>query len=371
MKITDVETICLRIPPLEADCEWGDDAFLVRVHTDEGIIGVGESDTSPTCARAFIDAPGSNLHCMGLRRVLIGQDPLDIEKLWDQMYLMSYYSGRRGLGIHAISAVDIALWDIAAQYRGVPLYELLGGKQRDFIRAYATFVPDRNNEINRKTVQSLLEEGYSSLKFGGGALGDDPDRDVAIVKAVREAAGDPIALQIDLAAKWKTRSHTEYMLERLEPFDLRWVEEPIPSDRTADLRKIRRSKQTPLAGGEDLTTHYEFELFLKETGISIIQPDISRCGGVTEARKIYGLARRYSAEVIPHVFSTGVLLLATMHFLASIRDDVLLEYPHSKSPLFGKLVKNLPRPQNGAIHVPAGPGLGVELDEDVIAAYRI
>ena len=131
MRITKVEPICLRVPAWNEPCEWGDDAFLVRIHTDEGIVGIGESDTSPTVARAMIEAPESNLHCVGLERLLLGEDPMDIQGLWDKMYWQSSYVGRRGLGIHAISAVDIALWDIAGQYLGVPVWKLLGGACKD------------------------------------------------------------------------------------------------------------------------------------------------------------------------------------------------------------------------------------------------
>lgn len=371
MKITDVEPICLRIPPLDASCTWGDDAFLVRIHTDEGIVGIGESDTSPICARAFIDAPHSNLHCMGLRRILLGENPLEIQRLWDKMYAASNYSGRRGLGIHAISAVDIALWDIAGQYYGVPVHTLLGGKYRDTIQAYGTFIPTPSDEENRSLVRSLLKKGYTSLKFGGGVLGDDPEQDIAIIAGICEEAGGDAEIAIDLATKWGHYQHAAYMLERLKSFPLKWVEEPLPSDCTYGIKRLERVQDTPIAGGEDLTTQYEFESYMKATGVSIIQPDITRCGGISEMRRIHALSRRYAARLIPHGFSTGILLAATAHFLASIPEGTLIEYSQSKSPLFCKLVKNLIPFRDGRISVPSSPGLGVELDESVIEAYRM
>ena len=118
MRITDVEVICLRVPPVDGPCEWGDDAFLVRVHTDEGLVGLGESDTSPIAARGMIDAPESHSSSCGLRQLLVGENPLEIQRLWDKMYARSNYAGRRGLGIHAMSAVDIALWDIKGKVFG-------------------------------------------------------------------------------------------------------------------------------------------------------------------------------------------------------------------------------------------------------------
>src|SRR5690554_4185575 len=134
MKIIDIEVITLRVPALDQACEWGEDALIVRVITDQGLVGIGESDTSPLVAKAVIEAPQSNLYCSGLKALLIGENPLEIQKLWDKMYWSSNYLGRRGAGIHAMSAIDIALWDIASQYYQVPIHMLLGGKYRDKIR---------------------------------------------------------------------------------------------------------------------------------------------------------------------------------------------------------------------------------------------
>ncbi len=141
----------------------------------------------------------------GLKELLIGENPLEIARLWQKMYSSSNYVGRRGAGIHAISAIDIALWDIAAKYYNVPLHTLLGGKFRDRIRAYGTFIPADRPEDNREIALKLVEKGFKSLKFGGGVLGDDPDTDYQIVKHVREAIGNEIELQIDLATKWGYR----------------------------------------------------------------------------------------------------------------------------------------------------------------------
>lgn len=371
MRITDVEVICLRIPDIDMSCEWGEDAVIVKVHTDIGITGIGESDTSPIVVKSIIEAPETNLYCSGLKRLLIGENPLEIQKLWDKMYWSSNYVGRRGAGIHAMSAIDIALWDIASQYYKVPIYTLLGGKYRDKIRAYGTFIPADTPEENKIIARNLKNQGFTSLKFGGGILGDDPDMDESIVKAVREELGEDFELQIDLATKWRTYGHASYMFKRLEKYNLNWIEEPILADDLKGYSKLSTISATKIAGGESLTTKYEFNDFLKYSDVDIVQPDITRCGGITEMKKIYDLAQLNGTKLVPHGFSTGILLAATVQFLAATEHGDLMEYSQSNSPLFTKLVKNKIEFEDGFVKVPDTIGLGIELDEDMIKKYRM
>lgn len=254
MQITNIEVICLRVPAADQECEWGEDAVIVRVHTDTGLIGIGEADSSPEVVRACIETPQSNLYCHGLKSLLIGENPLEIERLWNKMYWASNYFGRRGAGIHAISAIDIALWDIAGQFYGVPLHTLLGGKYRDRIKAYGTFIPAPRPEDNRAIAARLVQQGFTSIKFGGGVFGDDPETDYQIVKHVREAVGEHIEVQIDLASKWRTSGHAAFMAEKLEPFNLNWIEEPVLADDLAGYSKLAGKVRAKIAGGESLTT---------------------------------------------------------------------------------------------------------------------
>lgn len=371
MKITDLEVICLRVPKIEESCEWGDDAFIVRVHTDTGLVGIGESDTSPLVAKAMIDAPESNLYSNGLRRLIIGENPLEIQKLWDKMYWESNYNGRRGLGIHAMSAIDIALWDIASQHYGVPIHTLLGGKYRDKIRAYGTFIPADTPEETKLIARKLKKQGFTSLKFGGGVLGDSPELDYAIVKAVREELGADFELQIDLATKWKTYGQASTMFQKLKEFHLNWIEEPVLSDDLDGYAKLSQLSMSKVSGGESLTTRYEFQEFLKRSQVDIVQPDITRCGGISEMRKIYDLAMMHGTKLVPHGFSTGILLSATIQFLASTQYGDLIEYSQSTSPLFAGLVKNQIPFENGYVTVPDTIGLGITLDEEIVKKYRV
>ncbi len=371
MKITNIETICLRIPAIDDECTWGDDAFIVKVHTDAGITGIGESDTSPLVAAAFVNAPESNLYCSGLKRLLIGENPLEIQKLWDKMYWASNYNGRRGLGIHAMSAIDIALWDIASQYYKQPIHILLGGKYRDKIRAYGTFIPADTPEESALQARELKAQGFTSLKFGGGVLGDDPDLDEAIVKAVREELGESFELEIDLATKWRTYGHSASMFKRLEKYNLNWIEEPILADDLDGYAKLSGISSAKVAGGESLTTRFEFLDFLKKSNADIVQPDITRCGGISEMRKINDLAMQFGTKLVPHGFSTGILLSATVQFLAATEQCDLMEYSQSSSPLFTSLVKNRLQFEDGYVMVPDCIGLDVELDEDMVEKYRM
>lgn len=371
MKITDVEVLCLRVPSLEERCEWGEDAFIVRVHTDAGITGIGESDTSPVAARGMIDAPDSHESSCGLRRLLLGENPLEIQRLWDKMYARSNYNGRRGLGIHAMSAIDIALWDIASQYYQVPIYMLLGGKYRDKIRSYGTFIPADTPEENRVIARKLKADGFSSLKFGGGILGKDPDTDEAIIAAIRDEVGEDFELQIDIACVWRTFGTSAPMFKRLEKYHLNWIEEPVMPDDFGAYRKLAALGISKVAGGEGLTTRYEFDAFLRDAQPDIVQPDITRCGGISEMRKIYDLAEMNGVKLVPHGFSTGILLAATVQFLASCEHGDLMEYSQSTSPLFTDLVTNRIPFENGYVTVPDCVGLGVELNEGMIEKYRI
>lgn len=371
MKITDIEAIWLRVPALDQPCAWGEDALVVRVHTDIGLVGIGEADSAPSVIKALIDAPVTHSTCKGLRHILLGENPLEIERLWKKMYRESEYVGRRGAGIHAISAIDIALWDIAGQHYGVPVHTLLGGKYRDRVRAYGTFSARPKEDDNRAVVARLLAQGLRSMKLGGGAFGHDPASDKNLVRLVRAEIGDDIALSIDLLGRWRNAPHALAQCEALGEFNLSWVEEPLPSDDLAGLALLGQHVKVRISGGEGLATRHEFREFLEKTRPAIVQPDITRCGGISEMRHVYELARHYGAQMVPHGFSTGILLAATMHFLAACDHGDLIEYSQSDSPLFRKLVKNLLPLEDGHVRVPDAPGLGIVLDETILERYRV
>jgi len=356
---------------MNGPCEWGEDAFIVKVHTDTGIVGIGESDTSPAVASAAVLAPESHQSSVGLKNIIMGENPLEIQRLWDKMYRSSNYMGRRGAGIHALSAIDIALWDIASQHYNTPIHMLLGGKYRNTIKAYGTFIPAQTMEENRAIAQRLKAQGFTSLKFGGGIFGDDPNVDEAIVKCIREAVGDAFELEIDVATKWKTFGHSAAMFKRLEPYNLHWIEEPVLDDDHHGYARLSGLTSAKISGGEGLSTRYEFYDFIDRAQPDIVQPDITRCGGISEMKKIYDIACMRGVQLVPHGFSTGILLAATVQFLAATEHGDLIEYSQSTSPLFTDLVTNQIAMENGHVCVPDCVGLGVELNEDLIEKYRV
>lgn len=358
-------------PALDQACEWGEDALIVRIHTDTGLIGLGETDSSPAVVKALIETPASHETCQGLRQVLIGENPLEIDRLWKKMYRSTEYMGRRGVAIHAISALDIALWDIAGQHYQVPVHTLLGGKYRDRIEAYGTFIPAATDEQNHAIVARLLSQGLRSIKLGGAGFGENLPRDAHILRKIREQVGDEVQIQIDLVGRWLNSSHAMAQCNALREFNLGWIEEPLSSDDLRGLAYLAEHAGIPVSGGEGLATRHEFRAFLEGSRPAIVQPDITRCGGISEMLHIYEMAQEYGARLVPHGFSTGILLAATIHFLASREFGNLIEYSQSDSPLFRGLVKNLTPLENGSVKVSDTPGLGIVLDEDMVQRYRV
>jgi L-alanine-DL-glutamate epimerase-like enolase superfamily enzyme len=374
MKITEVETLILRLPTIERECNGTQDAFLVRIHTDAGFVGVGESDSSPEVMKAIFDAPFSHTLSCGLRELLLGEDPRDIERLWEKMYQGTLYFGRRGAAIQAISAADIALWDILGKATGMPVCQLLGGIYRRQIRAYASdLMPNTPTEAKRHAA-ALREAGFTALKFGWGPLGRDEETDVALLAATRHGLGDDADLMVDIGICWDARTAIA-RARRFAPFNLAWIEEPLPPDDITGYGQLTAAVETPIAAGEEESTTHGFRELIERGGIDIVQVDVARAGGLTEARRIAQMAHQRNKPCVPHAFSTGVLLAASIHWVASQPNIHLLEYTVSESPLAvgltgTGLLKDPPRASDGYVTVPDAPGLGIELDEEIVSRYR-
>ena len=230
MRITDVEPIVLRLPQVDATRADGtQDAFLVRIHTDEGVVGVGEADTAPLLARTIVEMPSSHSLARGLREVLVGEDPLQADRLWLRMFHASDHYGRRGAALHVMSAIDIALWDIAGKVAGRPVCELLGGLRLDAIPVYASEVmPDTPDDV-RRIAGRAVEAGYTALKLGWGPLGRDLAFDEILVRAARETLGPDRALMLDGGRAYTVKRALE-LLRRVEEHRLYWFEEALQPD---------------------------------------------------------------------------------------------------------------------------------------------
>src|SRR5262245_52854367 len=250
MKITRVEAILLR-PKGPINTSIGDgsqDGVLVRIHTDEGITGLGEIDSSPAIAKAIIDAPPSHKICSGLAALLVGENPLEIGRLWEKMYKGSLYFGRRGAAIHAISGVEIALWDIAGKAAGKPIHALLGGARRDRVKAYAsTLMPESPAEAAR-VIETQMKAGFRAVKLGWGPLGRSAALDVALVGAARKAGGEALDLMIDVGKGWQSVRDGIDRARRMEDYRPSWIEEPFWPDDYEKYAALAAATTTPIAG---------------------------------------------------------------------------------------------------------------------------
>jgi L-alanine-DL-glutamate epimerase-like enolase superfamily enzyme len=346
---------------------------LVKVSTDAGITGWSDVETQAHVARAVVEAPESGSGMFeGMRRLAVGHDPFETEALWDRLYRGSIYYGRRGVAIQVISAIDIACWDIMGKAVGLPVYKLLGAGFRDRVRAYASTLFRPTPDAMRAATAAYREQGFTAIKFGWGVFGQDPERDTALVAAAREAAGDALSLMVD--AGWLVRRTPKEALEmvrRLEPYRPFWVEEPLGPEDYDGYRYLAEHSETRIAAGEQEATFWGFDALIHRAKLDVLQPDLSRCGGLTVGRKIADLAELRSVAVCPHAWLTDLLTAASLHLNAYLKQSLFLEYNVSASPILRELCRDPIRMEDGWIAVPQSPGLGVEVDEAVVERYRV
>lgn len=372
MKITDMEVIILKQDgEIQLIGDGSQDTVVIRIETDEGITGFGEVDSSPYIVERIINMPASHVVCRGLKDVVIGQDPFDVEKIWNDMYTASFYYGRRSVGIHAMSGIDMAIWDIIGKATGRPVCKMLGGKYHNKLRAYASMLmPNTEEEVTEK-VNTYLSQGFTAIKFGWGGLGVSREQDIRLVKAAREAMQNA-DLMLDIGYLWKNSKYAQSMLKELEAYRPYWVEEPVISDDVKGFHKLTGNTTLNISSGEELTTLYEFKELMEQGNIDIVQPDISRCGGLTIAKKISDLALLHGIEFVPHAFKSGILMGATVQMLAAHKEESMLEYCCQETVLSRKLLKEpFIIDRKGYVIVPDKPGLGIEIDMDCLDKYKV
>lgn len=365
MKITDVRATSLLIPlresppfagePLSTTKASSGHHVLVEVLTDEGIVGYGEAwRFTPGAVSTFIEE--------GLKPMLLGQDPTQIEKLWDLMYRTTFRYGRKGLPMHCISGIEIALWDIVGKYRGLPVYEMLGGLCRDRVQAYASLLRYQKPEDAATVALRSVEEGYGAIKLHA----HEPTV-VETVRAVRNAIGAEITLMIDVNGAWTPRQAVERIKE-LEPYNLLWVEEPVhPMDDYDGLAYVRDRSGVMIAAGENEYTHYGFKEVVARRSIDVLQPDVIKSGGLIACRKIMALAEAWNLQVIPHSFYYGPGVAATLQFALTSMTTHYMEI--HQVPLEASFIQPALRPEQGYLTPPSGPGLGIEIDREVVSKH--
>jgi L-rhamnonate dehydratase len=370
VRIVDVEPIVLRLDRVDVSRADGtQDAFLVRVHTDAGLVGIGEADTAPYLARTMIEMPSSHAVARGLRELLVGENPLEIERLWRLMYMGTYHYGRAGAALHVISAIDMALWDIAGKAAGRPVHELLGGARLDRIPVYASEVMPETPDAAARIAERAVAAGYGALKLGWGPLGRDLDHDVELARAARRALGPERRLMLDGGMGYTLKRAAE-LVQRLDEVGLYWLEEPLAADDYEGYRRLSDSVPVRVAAGEADSGVAPFRALVERGHVDVLQPDLARCGGFTVARQIAAFAAERGVEVVPHCFSTGVLVAASLHFVATLDRPTYSEYSVADSPLVSGVLREPFRLDGGALAVPSGPGLGIELNDDLVERMR-
>jgi len=383
MKITKIEPL-LAIHPscIPGHAEKGTQPTMpasvyqylyVRVHTDEGIVGLGEAGMSPKAQTVLAYLDGLNHH-------LVGRNPLDIEALWQYMYRQPYERGGPII-MSAIAGIDLALWDIAGKALGVPVYRLLGGPVRDKIRLFASLnfsdwltntkgsAEDREEGLQRG--REFVNQGFTAIRTGlPSYLVDVPIarlvHDIAeLFGDMREAFGPDVDLALDVHRRLRVFEAIQ-LAKALEPFNLLFIEDPIMAENHDAMAEVARSTHIPIATGENLYTPYQFrELFAKRAA-HFARIDLCLAGGITAGKKIAHMAEAAFLNIIPHQPWSPVATAAYAHFCATVHNLTVLEYLDTE--VTSVFVDRLVPIDNGYMLLPEGPGLGIELNEDVVSA---
>ena len=387
MKITDIECRVLLVPDLRQDVtSSAQDDIVVLVHTDEGITGIGESDVNPWMARACIEAPGTHTMGLGLKEMLIGENPLDTEWLWEKLYVGSCMNGRRGAVIHAMGAIDMALWDIRGKAAGVPCYQLMGESPRTAIQPYASLQPNGESyeEYKASLVEWVLrakELGFHAAKLEVTLSGpynhsglDEPDEKVTeTVAACRAAVGADFMLMVDVQYAWPDADTALRTLRDWEGLDIYFIETPLPVDDLEGMARLAAESPVDTAAGEWLATRHEFADLLDRGGVHVAQPDVGRVGGITEALRVCDMAAERGRRIVPHCWKTGIGIAASAHLAAVTPHCPFIEFLPAEltdSQLRQHLVQEDLQIVDGEVRVPDQPGLGIELDMDALRRFE-
>ena len=375
VSIDRVEVLCLQDP--QADYFRFEGSYrnvVVLVQGDNGLVGIAESDAPPEIVRATIEMASYNNLAEGLAGIVTGQVVDDPRRLWDEMSARTQWFGRRGAAIHAISALDIAIWDLFARSKGVPVCEALGGARHARLPAYATIYP-MEDEPERITEQvtPLLDNGFRALKVCVEPWWTEPARVQRNLTHLRDIVGSERGLMLDVAQEYSRLDQLAPFLDLLAELDFAWIEAPFPLEEVREHARLRAATRIPVGVGDlGLTTCTEFEPFFSAGAFDIAQPDLTMFGGFTEALRLAQMLEGTGRRIVPHAYNTDITIAANLHFLATQPEMELVEYSTSPSRLRQDLVRGLaPIDADGTIPVPTGPGLGVTLNEDAVAEFEI
>jgi len=382
-RIARLEIIPIFSPAVSAnDLDGTADTVIIRIFDEDGRYGFGEADAPPSVVKSFLEMPTAHLWSQNAGTVLIGQDPLEIAAIWQKLYEGTFWPGRRGLGIHAISAIDIALHDLAGKQLGVPAYKLMGGARREKLRPYCTIFPglaqgrsvgELMKEIGRQ-FDAALQAGFRAVKMEVLFYDLVTDRElVGLIGDGRHMLGDDILMAVDFGYRWHNWHDALFVLERTRDCNIFFAEATLQHDDIEGHARLAEKSSIRICGAEAAATRFEIREWLTVAKVGVVQPNIGRGGGLTEIRRIADMCELHGAEVVPHGWKTGVTSAVGRHFQAACPASPIFEYvsPHVfESPLRRELVSPEPAVIDGFMELPTGHGLGIELNEDLVARWR-
>ncbi|MFC6734228.1 MULTISPECIES: mandelate racemase/muconate lactonizing enzyme family protein [unclassified Haladaptatus] len=343
-------------------------AMLVRVETTTGEVGYGEALAPPQTTATAVEEV--------LAPMVEGASPYEVETLTERTHQEAYNLGGGPILQSAVSAVDIALWDLIGKATGEPIYRLLGGQQTEAVTPYAsTMYITEWGEDPAEPIERAVEEGFTAAKL---KIGRSVEDDVERVATARELLGDDAHLMVDYNGNYRLKQAIQ-SANALEPYDLTWIEEPVPPEDYTGLRKLTDRVDVPVATGESHFGRFDYKRLIADHGVDIIQPDLGRAGGFSESRFLAKWATTENVAVYPHVWNGAVGVAAALQFAASlpsyphnenVPEPLLFEFDRSQNPLRDELLDAPLDPTGGSLAVPQGPGLGVSVNEDAVERFR-
>lgn len=385
MRIKKVEAWWVRIP-IEASRQHRSDfgrmttfdAAILRIETDDGIVGWGEGKNAPGSSGAY----AALVHLLNheVRPKLIGRDPGDISTIWEMLYNGVRHESaaraghampelsRRGLSVAAISAVDIALWDILGKSLGAPVWRLLGGRKADRMPAYASGGWAGADKIGEQLKSYIASGGFRSVKMRIGSMDGAPHASAARVRAARKTLGPDVELMVDAHGTY-TVADAKRFVHMVSDCDLAWFEEPVIADDKAGMAEVRASGSVPIATGESEATRFAFRDLALLKSADIFQPDPAFCGGITEAMRIGALASAFNLRFAPHLWAGAPCFFAGLHICAASPASFIIEYSLGANPMIHDLVEEKVEVKDGMIAIPETPGLGFTISQRFLEAH--
>jgi len=378
MEVRHIETIPLEYTPelgagermgSAREDHAGRSTLLVRVELSDGTVGWGEASTPTATTEALVNEL--------LVDQVKGMDPFNVESLIETSSTRHYHVAGSGFLEGGVAGVDIAIWDALGKSLGRPVYDLLGGANRTEVTPYAStmYLSYGWDQDPATPIREVVDAGINAVKI---KIGRNIESDIERVATAREVLGDDAYLMVDYNGNYRP-DQVKRSVAELEPYDIFWVEEPVPPENTSGYHELKRDLDVPLAAGEAHNGRSEFKRFVDDRLVDIVQPNVTKCGGFSEARFIAKLATTENVATIPHVWNSGIGLAASLQFAATVPDyphilnfpePFLFELDQSDNDLRTELLETSISPEHRELSIPDGPGLGVTVDEDAVETYR-